>query len=138
METMTKEEYLKKLKTKIKRAKITRVSFATDHDMPSKVKDLDISFVEVGNRKWLDITIKQVEVCHQTYNVNHHFLYQPLGEYGAFVKACKYIPDDRYSLDYLMNTHGSYDMWYSHFRESLWSVAKALKNIHCGEFDKLV
>lgn len=137
METITKEEYLKKLKTKIKRTKVVVSSWYTGHDMSSKVKDLNLSLVEVDNKKWLDITIKQVEVCHELHNVNHHFLYRPFAECGADVKDCKYLADDHYSTNYLMTTN-NYDGWRTHFRESMWSVSKALKNIHCGEFDKLV
>ena len=123
---MNKEEKLKKLKTKIKRTKVTVISYWQNFDMTSKIKDLDIDVVFIGNVPYFDITVKQVETMHELHNVNHHFLYHPITDNGADVKECKYISDGYYRYDYLMSVN-SYDMWERHFRECMWCIAKALR-----------
>ena len=123
---MNKEEKLKKLKTKIKRTKVTVISYWEKFDMTSKIKDLDIDVVVINNVPYFDITVKQVETMHKLHNVNHHFLYSPNYCNGGYVKDCEYISDGKYEYDYLMGVN-SYDMWKRHFRECMWCIAKALR-----------
>lgn len=128
---MSKEEKLKKLKTKIKRTKVTVISYWGNFDMTSKIKDLDIDVVFLGIMPYFDITVKQVEVMHELYNVNHHFLYRPMFNECAYIKECEYLADGFHKYDDLMSVN-SYYMWKCHFRECIWCVAKALRkeNIH--------
>ena len=124
---ITKEEYIKKIKTKIKRTKVTVESWYTGQDMSSKIKDLDLDIVVVNDKKYFDIRVKQIEVCHNIHNVEHHFLYRPLFD-NVEIKDCKYLNDNIYAINYLMNVN-SYGMWDSHFRETIWCISKALGNV---------
>lgn len=123
---MNREEKIKKLKTRIKRNKITVVSWYDKSDMSSKIKNLDIDIVTVDNKEYFDIKIKQVEVMHKLHDVNHQFLYRPVYS-AAEIKNCKFIKDGFYQVEHLINLN-SYEMWTTHFRECIWSIAKALKN----------
>ena len=122
---MNKEEKLKKLKTKIKRTKVTVISYWEKFDMTSKIKDLDIDVVVIDDVAYFDVTVKQVETMHKLHNVNHHFLYKPTYR-GAYIKDCEYLLDEYYEYDYLMSVN-SYDMWERHFRECMWCITKALR-----------
>ena len=120
-----KEEALKKLKTKIKRNKVTVQSWTTGQEMTSRIKDLDIDVVKIDGVDYFAIDVKQIEVTHKLYNVNHHILLKPFSV-NALVKDCKWIRDGLYEYEYLTKFN-SYESWQSHFRESIWCLAKALK-----------
>lgn len=122
---LAKEEYIKKIKTKIKRTKTTVTSWYNGMDITSKIKDLDVDIVIVDNFPYFDITIKQIEIKHEIKNVNHHFLFRPMYSI-AEIKECDFLTDSHYTYDYLMNVN-SYDMWASYFRECIWNIAKALR-----------
>lgn len=131
---LTKKEYIKKLKTRIKKTKVTVESWGTGQDMTSKIKDLNLNIVMVDDVEYFDIQINQIEVCHHIYDVNHRFLYRPLFE-TVQIKECKYLDDNFYRINYLMDIN-SYDMWTSHFRETMWCVSKALKKERLIEYAK--
>lgn len=121
---MSKEEYIKKIKTKIKRTKVSVMSWYTGHDMTSKIKNLDLDIIKINNQEYFDINVKKIEVCHKIHEVNHRFQFRLLFD-NVEIKNCKYLDDGFYSINYLQNIN-NYEMWKSNFRETMWCIFKAL------------
>ena len=133
----SRQEELKKIEQRIKKAKIVKIALGSGHEMPSKVKEVTVSTIKVDNALdnkkvyALDIRITKIEICHTEYNVNFRLICKPsiFNTLKIFNDEEYFSPIGWYDLDYLQRIN-FIDMFSNHYRECYWSIAKALKGVH--------
>lgn len=133
----SRQEELKKLEQRIKKAKIVKIALGSGHEMLSKVKEVIVSTIKIDNAfdnkkvDALDIRITKIEICHTEYNVNFRLICKPsiFNTLKIFNDEERFSPIGWYDLDYLQRIN-FIDMFSNHYRECYWSIAKSLKGVH--------
>lgn len=122
-EKLTKDEFIKKLKTSLLRTYDNKIAFYDSREMRSKICKCEITSLE---DRWFGIHITNIFIEGKKYDVDHYFEFKLWQSYERIlIRKCKYANDGDYFLDYL-KSYNSYASWSEHFRECFHCLAKVL------------